>query len=156
MPPRFKLKPERAPLLLADIIQSIRELNLAATIEPCKDNYRTRLRHELSIRNCNFSIKHVFIITYSTDSDAALICDPDAICGRKVTREFPGRQVYWRGDKKTLTELLCWFASETNRDFNLQIEIQNNAFSSGDTPEELEQLNEQVSFIAYCEYPADG
>lgn len=156
MKPLLEVKPERVLLLVTSISQSIKEVSSSQTdITACTESYRTRLLHEVVVKNHNFSIKHIFTLTYQTDCETALICDSGKICSRTVTREFPGRQSYWKGDRKGLTEVLCWFAKRTKRDFNLQVEIQDLAFSVGIEPEKIEQLNEQVSLVAHCEYPEE-
>ena len=143
MKPIIKLRPERAFLNLSTISQSMKEIS-AKDVSSCPRACRTRLMHDLVIRNNNFSIKHIFTLKYRTDCDSALICLTNEPCKRTVMREFPGRQSYWSGEKKTLSELVCWCASRTERDFNLEIELSDQAFSAGIEQRIIEQLNEEV------------
>lgn len=150
--PIIDLKPELAVLQVSSLSQSMKEVS-TTDISPCTQLHKTRLMHEIVIRNHNFSIKHLFKLTYTTDSDSALICGKNQSCGREVVREFPGRQIYWSGERKSISELLCWFATLTNRDFNLQVQIDDQPYSLGIEPKALEQLNDQISLIAHCEFP---
>jgi hypothetical protein len=160
MKPQFELLPPRELLIASEITQEISELEMQPVSPACTEEYRTRLVHRLCIINHNFSVKHSFTISYATDTEAAKICDTRSgesrRCSTTTVREFPRPQMYLRGPRKNLIELLCWFASPTDRDFNLQINVRNRAFSSGTPSEELEQINDEVCLVAHCEYPEEA
>ena len=154
MKPIIELIPESDVLQVSSIKQSMQEVTTNDII-PCAP-LRTRLLHEIVISNHNFSIKHMFKLTYTSDSEKARICKKDHSCDQLVIREFPGRQMYWSGERKSLAELLCWSPTRSERDFNLQIEVEDQPYSLGIDPKTLEQLNDRVLLVAHCEYPEDS
>ena len=155
MKPIIKLSPDSAGINLLTLSQSMKDIS-KSSVGTCPRRCGTRLLHQLVIRNNHFSIKHIFKLNYETDCDSARICLNDEPCKRKVYREFPGRQSYWSGEKKTLAELLCWCASVTQRDFNLEVHLDDEAYSAGSEPASLQELNEQFKFVTTCEVPDDS
>jgi hypothetical protein len=149
---QLSVRPEIATTVLVDIHQSIEEIEESG----CRNAYNKRLRHTLTIRNHCFSVKQRFKLVYNTDTSLSLLCSAQdqnfAACGGAATAEqvsFPVAQMYWRGQGKTLTKLLCWGPNKEDPDFNLQIEISCEAFSSGSPPQELQRLNDTVSLVSH-------
>ncbi len=149
---QLSVRPESATSVLVVIHQSIEEIEESGS----RKTYNKRLRHTLTIHNHCFSIRQRFKLVYNTDTSFSLLCSAQdqniAACGGAATVEqvsFPVAQMYWRGQGKTLTKLLCWGPNDDDPDFNLQIEISCAAVSSGPPPQELQGLNDTLLLVSH-------
>lgn len=111
--------------LYSTIEQTAEEMQVTS----CKGNTDiswARILHSLIITN--LGAPQMLRISYTLDAATVRNCqdaDPGSCLGGKLKHStfFPNRDQYWRGQKKTITQPLCWNSEPTEPDFNLQINI---------------------------------
>lgn len=148
--PKFKLQPDEELFLFAGLKPEI----VVCPDAGCGGAKHLRVKHTLHIENHCVSVKQLFRIKYSTDTDAALICkvqQPNTCRGgiTEYEKVFPTPQSYWQGTEKKIVRFICWRPGEHDPDFNLQVQITTQAYSQGSSPEELEGMEGNTCLNAY-------